>query len=104
MGHPAINNISFNNDRTIIILTSLSFIRQGLSDGTIIRPKFVVLQKHKNNLWLPSTRRSLAPLASNERVSQQASGHEASVAVRIDLHPDQKNGTFSTKLTYLNRI
>jgi hypothetical protein len=50
---PEIDNISFNNDRSIIILTLLNFIRQGLSDGTIIGPKFVVLQKSKNNLLVP---------------------------------------------------
>src|SRR5271170_6209141 len=50
MGCPAINNISFNNDRSIIILTLLNSIRQDLSDGAIIR---VVLQKYKNDLWFP---------------------------------------------------
>jgi hypothetical protein len=50
---PEIDNISFKNDRSIIILTLLNFIRQGLSDGTIIGPKFVVLQKSKNNLLVP---------------------------------------------------
>jgi len=46
-----IDNISFNNHRTIMILTLLNSSRQDLSNGTIIRPNFVVREKSKNNLW-----------------------------------------------------
>jgi hypothetical protein len=35
-----------------MILTLLNSGRQGLSNGTIIRPNFVVREKSKNNLWL----------------------------------------------------
>ena len=45
-----IDNISFNNYWTIMILTLLNSGRQDLSNGTIIRPNFVVREKSKNNL------------------------------------------------------
>ena len=47
-----IDNNSINNHRSIMILTLLNSGRQGLSNGTIIRPNFVVREKSKNNLWL----------------------------------------------------
>jgi len=49
---PEIDNNSINNHRSIMILTLLNSSRQGFSNGTIIRPNFVVREKSKNNLWL----------------------------------------------------
>jgi hypothetical protein len=42
IGYPALNNISFNNHRTIMILTLLSSGRQDLSNCAIIIPKFTL--------------------------------------------------------------
>jgi hypothetical protein len=48
-----IHNNSINNHRSIIILTLLKSGRQGLSNGIIIRPNFVVRERSKHNLRFP---------------------------------------------------
>ena len=55
MGYPAINNISFNNHRSIIVLTLLNSIHHSLSNGSIIRPKFLAVMAFGRSRTGPET-------------------------------------------------